>query len=247
MSGAGESGFEDERDLQAAEYVMGALPPNQARALEALALTDVGVAASVMAWEARLAPLADLLTPVEPPPELWRRLALAAGIEGIAAGPAMPRRVEPARRASAWRSVGLWRATTAVAAATAAVLAFTVYVAPLREAPAPLVAALSPLNAPGATFLVRVGADGQATVIAVGSPDVPQGRSLELWSVAAATPGGAAPAPVSMGLLPASGRTRLVIKLPPGTRLLVSQEPAGGSPTRAPTGPVLYGGELTGT
>ena len=32
--------------------------------------------------------------------------------------------------------------------------------------------------------------------------------------------------------------------LPPGTQLLVSLEPRGGSPTGQPTGPVLYGGRL---
>lgn len=244
MSGAGELGFEDERDLQAAEYVIGALPPNQARALEALALTDAAVAASIMAWEARLAPLADLLPPVAPPPTLWRRLELAAGIDTIAAGPPTPRRGEPTRRPSLWRSVALWRTTTALGMATAAGLAFLMFGLPTTP---PLVAALSPLTGPGATFLVRVGSDGQATIIAVDAPDVPQGRSLELWSVAAAVSGAPAPAPVSQGLLPGTGRARLTIKLPPGTKLLVSQEPAGGSPTKAPTGPVLYGGTLTGT
>lgn len=239
MSGAAEPDFE-ERDLQAAEYVMGALPPNQARALEALAMADPAVAASIAAWEARLAPLSDLVVPVVPPEVVWRRLALAVGIESVVGGPALARRGARAEgRAGLWRGAGVWRAATAGAVAVAASLAFMMYARPPAE---PLVAALSPLNSPGATFLVRVGADGAATVVAVGAPDVPRGRSLELWAVAAGASG-----PVSMGLLPANGRVRLTIKLPPGTKLLVSQEPEGGSPTKAPTGPVVYGGELTGT
>ena len=230
MSGAGDPAA-DERDLQAAEYVIGALPPGQARALEALALSDAALTASIIAWEDRLAPLADLVTPVAPPPVLWQRLALATGIESVMQSPA---------RRGLWRNASVWRAATAGAMAVAASLAFLLYTAPLAG-PEPLMAALSPMNTPGATFLLRVGADGVATVVAVGNTNVPQGRSLELWAVAAGTP-----APVSMGLLPESGRARLSIKLPPGTQLLVSQEPAGGSPTKQPTGPVVYSGQLTG-
>jgi anti-sigma-K factor RskA len=49
-----------------------------------------------------------------------------------------------------------------------------------------------------------------------------------------------------MGLLPDSGRKPLTISAQSGTQLLVSQEPEGGSPTKAPTGPVVYAGKLTG-
>ena len=48
----------DERDMQAAEYVLGVLAPAQARAVEALALHDADMGASIAAWELRLAPLA---------------------------------------------------------------------------------------------------------------------------------------------------------------------------------------------
>ena len=40
------------------------------------------------------------------------------------------------------------------------------------------------------------------------------------------------------------GRTLLRANLAAGTRLLVSQEPTGGSPSGAPTGPVVYAGLL---
>ncbi len=223
----------DDRDLQAAEYVLGALPPNQARALQALAMSDVSVASSIAAWEARLAPLADLVPPRAPPAMLWRRLALATGIESVIQAP-------PQGRSAAgrvWRSPGLWRAMTVGSMAVAASLAFLLYVAK----PEPLTAVLAPGSAPGGTFLVRVGPDGAATVVALGDISVPQGRALELWAVAA----GAA-APVSMGLLPPAGRVRLNIPLPAGTQLLVSQEQAGGSPTKQPTSTPIFAGRLTG-
>jgi anti-sigma-K factor RskA len=74
---------------------------------------------------------------------------------------------------------------------------------------------------------------------------VQPGRVLELWSV---PPQGA---PRSLGLISADGATVLPRgKLPDtllkgGTdALAVSVEPPGGSPTGAPTGPVVYAGKL---
>lgn len=223
-------------DLHAAEYVLGLLAPVQARAVETLAAQDAAVAASIVAWQNRLSPLADTVEPVTPPPELWQRLSLAAGLpRGIirrsVRRPSLPERI--------WRSVALWRTITAAAVALAAGLAFVV-LRPKPTLPEPLLAALSPQGSPGAVFLVRIGPQGQATIIAVGRPNVPADRTLQLWAL-----NEGATAPVSLGLLPGGGRIRLQVPVSAGTRLLVSQEPTGGSPTGAPTGPVLYAGLLT--
>lgn len=216
----------DEPDMLAAEYVIGLLPATDARVLEAQARQDPALAASIAAWELRMSPLAGAVEPVTPPPVLWQRLALAVGIDSVI------QPIAPGRRAS--RGGAVWKGISFGSLALAAGMAWLVFVNQ------PLVAALSPYGSPGATFLVRVGPGGTATVVAVGSLDVPQGRALELWAV-----NGTA-APVSMGLLPDSGRKTLSIPQGAGTQLLVSQEPAGGSPTKAPTGPVVYAGTLTG-
>jgi anti-sigma-K factor RskA len=82
------------------------------------------------------------------------------------------------------------------------------------------------------------------TVKAVAPVDLPSGRALELWML----PDGRAP--VSMGLIPAAGIDRLALRSPVGVALqdipalAVSVEPAGGSPTGAPTGPVIYTGRV---
>jgi len=225
-----------DRDLDAAEYVLGLLPPDQARNIEAVAMHDVAVATSIVAWQNRLSPLAEAVTPVPPPPELWQRLALASGLHNAYARRGAPRR---SLYEKLWGSARLWRSTTLAAMALAAGLAFLV-LSPRQLAPEPLLAALSPQGSPGAVFLVRVGERGQATVIAVGQPNIPLGRALELWALREG-----ATVPVSLGLLPGGGRTRLRAAVSAGTRLLVSQEPAGGSPTGAPTGPVVYAGLLT--
>ena len=232
MSGAQDDGGGDDRDLQAAEYVIGLLPPNQARALEALALSDASVAASIVTWETRLAPLAETIKPVPPPPEVWQRLELATGVSR----PRPMVAVRPARP-GLWRSLGLWRATTIGSLALAASLAFLL----LNVRPEPLTAVLTPGSAPSGTFLVRVEPSGVATVTALGDISVPQGRSLQLWGLAAG-----ARAPVSLGLLPPNGRARLDIPLPAGSQLLVSQEQAGGSPTQQPTTTPIFAGRLLG-
>jgi len=246
MSGSGpvnpDSGLPDDLpddlDIRAAEYALGVLDDAEARALEALSFNDPAVANSIAAWEARLAPLAEVVPPLTPPPVLWQRLALATGIESVIRPvPASDKRPGGGR---VWRGAALWRATTAGALAIAASLAFLLYTE-TATTPVPLVAALVPSGMQGATFLVRVAPDGSATVAAVGDPAVPQGRSLQLWALKPD-----ATVPVSMGLLPSGGRGRLTIQEPAETRLLVSQEPAGGSPTKLPTGPVVYSGRLTG-
>jgi anti-sigma-K factor RskA len=92
-----------------------------------------------------------------------------------------------------------------------------------------------------ASFVASISGDRRAVVtkplvnVAL-QPD----RVLELWAAAGKNP------PRSLGLISASGAT--VVRrasLPQGTdHLAVSLEPPGGSPTGAPTGPVLYVGQL---
>ena len=66
------------------------------------------------------------------------------------------------------------------------------------------------------------------------------GKALELWILPAEGN------PVSLGLLPASGEQRRELSaaqraaLAGAKQLAVSLEPAGGSPTGLPTGPVLH-------
>ena len=153
----------DNHDLLAAEYVLGLLTPEQRRAIEALAMQDPAMAASISAWQDRLAPLALAIRPELPPPMLWRRLALATGIDSVIASRAGP------RRGRLWRSAGLWRATTVASLALAASLAI------LLARPEPtgraLLAALSPAGAPAASYIVRIDPDGRATLVAAATAE----------------------------------------------------------------------------
>jgi anti-sigma-K factor RskA len=77
------------------------------------------------------------------------------------------------------------------------------------------------------------------TLVVAAGP-VPAGREMELWML----PPGAAQS-ASLGMLPAAGRRITVASMPAdGTKLMISLEPPGGSPSGAPTGPVVYAGML---
>jgi anti-sigma-K factor RskA len=211
-----------DRDVLAAEYVLGTLEGEDATEAARLLRDDPAFAAAVRAWEARLAPLADTVTPVMPPPELWDRIAAAT-----ATGAVVP--------LSLRRRLRIWQASTGIALAIAASLAAFVV---LRPVPQPRVAILAPLTGGVPVLVATAEPDGALRVTPSGTIAVPAGHDLELWAL-----GEGETRPRSLGVLPAGGR-QLVASLPPGTQLLVSLEPLGGSPTGQPTGPVLYGGKL---
>ncbi len=115
----------------------------------------------------------------------------------------------------------------------------------LAVTPAPepsLVAALAP--GPGAGEFVATYDPATGTISVTRLAGVPDpGRVFEVWAVVD-------DAPVSLGLLPEGPRGRIV--LPPdlaarigdGTKVEVSEEPAGGSPEAGPTGDVMAIGFL---
>ena len=76
------------------------------------------------------------------------------------------------------------------------------------------------------------------------SAEQPAGKSYELWLVSDRFP-----APRSLGLVGADEFSRPALAgydpaTISGATYAVSLEPEGGSPTGAPTGPVLWGGKL---
>lgn len=221
-----------DRDLLAAEYVLGTLEGEEAIEAARLLATDPAFAVAVRGWEERLAPLAAGVRPVTPPPLLWDRIeattAAAATMHPATADLVVPLAFR--------RRLRVWQASTAAALALAASLAAFIV---LRSPPPPRVAVLAPMTGGVPVLLATAGPNGVLSIRPDGTIAVPDNRDLELWAL-----GAGETRPRSLGVLPASGR-RLVAVLTPGTQLLVSLEPRGGSPTGQPTGPVLYGGRLT--
>ena len=218
---------EDNPTLFAAEYALGCLSLVDMRAAEAEAARDPGFAAEIAAWQTRLHPLHAMVVPVQPPTALWTRLSLATGIRDV-----------PVTR----RGSGFWQGATALSLALAASLALFAFLPrPSGTGPeaARFAAALGPMASP-ARFVAEAHPDGSIAVTSLDGAAAPNGRAYQLWAL----PQGAT-TPISLGLL--TPGTHLVT--PPSRasadeQLLVSDEPAGGSPTGGPTGQVLFGGKL---
>jgi anti-sigma-K factor RskA len=139
--------------------------------------------------------------------------------------------------------LSFWRGLAGVA--TAAVLALLVVGSqtPPPQAPIVVVLAANPeaAQAMNASFVASLTADGRALVLRpLNDLSLTPGRALELWAVPAAG------APRSLGLVNASGATTLLRNqlLRDTAAFAVSIEPAGGSTTGAPTGPIVSVGKL---
>ena len=225
-------------DLLAGEYVLGVLAANERTAAERRITQDPAFALAVAGWQQRLTPLAALVPPAAPPPDLWDRIAGSIAAPAIAEGTAGATSARPTRL-----GVRFWRAGAFGALALAAGLTGLL----LLRQPAPTMVAVLVPRAGGPALLAVAADPGQLLVRPAGAlAALPPGREMELWAL---PPGARRPQP--LGLLPAGGRrlavglaVRLTVRLALGTKILVSLEPAGGSPTGQPTGPVLYAGRL---
>ncbi|MFO1296215.1 MAG: anti-sigma factor [Rubrivivax sp.] len=238
----------DIADALAAQYVAGTLRHGARRRLENLLPGHPLLRAAVHEWQDRLLPLAASIAPAAPPPRVWRAIEHRLWAEATAA---LSSRSSSSAHTPWWQRLALWRGLSGLA--TAAVLVLTVALVRTPPTLPPIVVVLegqAGTPAAGAAFVASVSGDGQAMVMQPVSATLPLGsdRVLELWSVPPASTGGA---PKSLGLISASGATVLPrSRLPQGlleggtAALAVSVEPPGGSPTGAPTGPVVFAGKM---
>ena len=217
------------RELLAGEYALGLLPRRARQRFERLLAGDAALQRLVAAWQERLAPLDDTAAPVAPPPEVWQAIERRIG----GAAPQAAPRLRLLDRLPFWRG---W-----AVAATALAAALLIYVAVERPAPAPAVVAVLTDQAGAPAWIATRAAGGAVTVAALTPQPVDTAHAFELWAVA-----GAAPRPLGLLAPEPDHPLRLALAdLPPsGALLAVSLEPAGGSPTGQPTGPVLYKGAV---
>jgi len=228
---------DDNKHLDAAERALGTEPRDQESAEERRARE---------AWEAKLAPLALAAPPAEPPADMFQRIE--RGLDGVSDAAKIIQLAE--RRARRWRVVAM--TASGVAACLVLVLGVVVSTFPLVEGPiAPpasprgnYIALVTPEGGGGPALVVEVHFFGddrsKGTVIVQAlQVDQPQDRALELWRVPASG------IPVSLGLVQDYELSvKPNIEVEPGDTLAVSVEPPGGSPSGAPTGPVILSGTL---
>lgn len=221
-------------DGLAGEYVLGTLTAAERTQFEARLTREAGLRRSVERWSNLIDRLAELVPPVRPRPQVWQ--AIEAGLRGP--GAVLSDAMEGLRR-----RLALWRGF-ALAASFAALAAFA-YLGALLMNPQPgamYVAMLMDEQARPA-WLVTMDARTHALTAKPLEVAARQDRAYQLWVLPA---GGGAP--MSLGLLDPAAPMRMRMPsaeagmMPRGAALAVSLEPPGGSPTQAPTGPVMHKG-----
>lgn len=225
-------------DRLAAEYVLGTLRGSARRRFENLLPAHPALRAAVARWQGALMPLATSVRPVAPSPRVWQ------GIEARLFAERQVSRAAPAK-SGWWHSVLPWRAATGLASAAALVLGVALTIPPAAQPPVLVV--LAPSDAAtsaalqNARFVASVSADGRGLVLRPLDAVAPgPQRALELWAVPRQG------APRSLGLVAGQGATQVIRTelLRDTAAFAVSVEPAGGSPTGAPTGPIISVGKL---
>lgn len=235
----------DDRDTNdlAAEYALGVLTGDELRRARDLAMSDTRFRSDVASWSGRLAPMLDEVEPVAPPDGIWATIEDRVGKQADGGNVIQLR-----------HSVSRWRGVAAAMSALAACLAILVVTGIPRTAPAPVQVERQP-----APPLVAMLGDQQQQMKVVASWD-PAARQLVL-----AVTGDMKPDPRhahELWVIPPNGKPRslgtmgggkqmhmrladaLAQLLQQGATIAISVEPPGGSPTGAPTGPVVASGAL---
>lgn len=219
--------------MAAAELALGLLEGDDLRQAEMRRRTDPAFAAEVVSWERHFELLFRSWPEVDPPSSAQEMLARVIG-----------------RHPANDNSARGWKIATFLSGAAAAVLA--VFLILPKDGPP----AMAPV-AEGQTLMATTltGQDGLTKLPVVidvskrqlrmaAGLDIPARRSAQLWLIV----GSATPAPIGIlkrsdgGL---SAKLDISGAIPADATLAISIEPAGGSPTGMPTGPVVASGTLT--
>ncbi len=230
-------------DMLAAEYVLGTLPAGECTAVAARVRREKPLAAAIEAWERRLAPLCALVPPREAPATIWPEIE--ARIDTLEEELLSPRQVS-AQIIGIERRLGRWRAAAVATTALAASLLLFVGYREVIHPPEKTLVAVLQKDAQSPAFLVSVDLETRVLTIRAVAAEPQRGKSYELWLVhdELKTPrslGIVGDKPFTVVRPQLAGYSPKVIE---DATLAVSLEPEGGSPTGAPTGPVLFAGKL---
>jgi anti-sigma-K factor RskA len=229
----------DDDVVAAAEYALGlTTAPDRGRVAERAA-RDEDFAREVAYWQWQAALMARDTESAVPPERVWRAVQeRIAGARNRDENASVISMVPPRRPSGVWR----WATMAASGIAAAAVIALTVVLT--SPEPEPLIATLQ--SQQGLDFVLVVQPDRNRIVArAIGNEDS-QGRVPELWLLAPADK------PIGIGVIghgeqgtPLTIPARYADQIRAGARFAISLEPQGGSPTGAPTGPVIASGQLS--
>jgi len=230
----------DDRDLDAAEYVLGTLSPEAARDMAERMAREPELARAVADWETRLARFGEDLAPVEPPDHVWQAVSDELGMT-------RPTGSGDIREAANDSALRRWR-IAAVAASTAAILlAGALWLGgptggPGRAAAQPTYASMIYDQPTGMSWLIHSAGrnDGVLAVEALQNYDVPEGKALRMY---VRGPGGRAS--LVGDLPPKAGRYTMSLSdsarqmLARDSELVVAMEDAGQAATQ-PSGRIMW-------
>lgn len=221
--------------MAAAELALGVLDGEERAAALRRVLAEPDFAREVERWRAHFGLMFDGVAEVPAPAGLYSRIEA---------------RIDPPKRA-----VNPWK-PTAIAASLAALAMTAVALRPIEPPPAvvapapglpqataPMIAAMALSDASGSQPAMY---DATAGMVKMPGPmPIPAGKSAQLWVIAGDGP----PQPLGTfhstapGIYEAEAKMDTLIAA--GATLAISIEPMGGSPTGAPTGPVIASGKLS--
>jgi len=228
------------RNKLAAEYVLGTMSARARRRFEINLKENPALRRAVAQWEQRLTPLALALPEIEPPSRVWQ---------------AIESRIHPGRQAGPgfWESLSFWRISSFASGLVA--LALLILVALPGVPPADdtrMVVVMNDLQTSNPAMTVswepRKPGKRVMRIRVIGHADMAPGTAWELWMLP-----GKEQKPVSLGLITTHDAQTVIVpeplaaKLDGAEGLAMSVEPAGGSPTGLPSGPVLYAGKCVET
>lgn len=213
----------------AAEYALGTLRGPARQRFEKLLPQNPDALEAVRRWEERLLDLPADLAAIQPRAAVWRGIQLRLGHGKLSSAKPMSR----------------YRARFALAAVIAMLAVAITLRLTLIAPPTHVIATIS--SPQQSQWWSIAASDDREQLHVTGSDAITAdaAHAYELWAL---SDSGAAP--VSLGLMPQTG-TRVLSLTPTqraalqqASKVAISLEPVGGSPTAAPTGPVLFVAEV---
>ncbi len=256
-----------DQQLDAAEYVIGTLTPEEKRAFENAVASNPDLRKDMDFWENTLGLMSSVVSPEIVPDSVWAGIeeAIGAGSQfrpkeasDPQATTAVPSAAVTALReqiaandnlvGDLRRSRRRWRfgaiAATLAAIAFGGLLISTGTFEPVPEQQVVDAGSgknyIAVVNANGDQPSLVVNIDTATGAVSVRSLGIerPDNKSLEVWYV----PEGQTP--ISVGLVAEGNIDLSKVTVTNGDLLAISLEPPGGSPTGVATGPILYTGKL---
>ncbi len=230
----------DDIDGLAAEYVLGTLTREERQVVADRRVTDKELDRAIEAWERRLAPLVETISPVSPSPNLYNKIRAQIGpsqqvvsTEG-ARTTARPSRGPLAQRLC-WCNCcrGLPRRRPRLSRNG-------------RSQRSEAVCGGSRQRRRPAGFPAHGRYQDENGVITAVNPPAQSDKTYQIWMVSDKMP-----KPKSLGMVNKRGEMQMMpmesrseMDLLMNASFAVSVEPMGGSPTGAPSGPVMFTGKL---